>query len=660
MDAFLGQQQDRTARLAVMVVWAAVILLAVFAYWPGLGGPFLMDDFGTIAKMGDYGGVTDWETFKLFVFGRDAGPVGRPMSMLSFLIDANNWPADAWPFKRTNLVIHLLNGMLLGVLVTQILTVLEARKNDIRWIALVAAAIWMLHPFLVSTTLYVVQRMAQLSTLFIFAGLASYLYGRSLLAVNVTRAYLVMSVAVGVFTVLATLAKENGALLPVLVGVIELTVMASQRHRLPQLNHYWAAFLIVLPAVMITLYLGARVLRTGFFEDLPLRDFNLLERVLTQGRVLVDYLQHWYLPKLYTTGVFQDHFLKSTSLFSPVTTALSFVFHGVVIALAFARRRQYPLFSLAVLFFYASHLLESTVLNLELYFEHRNYVAAAFLFLPLVELLQRKANPRVFGMVALVAALVLASFTRYSATVWQSLPSMVETTAFTAPTSARAQSQYARLLSHAERHAEAVETIDRAIENIPGDNQLLLVNRLYLLCSQNRLGDQDFESTAGKLTGMTFDTRILKVYNDFLKEVVIGSCPNIAPAQVEVLLSGMLEGPRNSNSESRQYSHLQFLLGYTRTYSGRPDAALDAFEKSLDALPSAEKAMAMAQLMASAAHGQEALALSERALRQLEIETAESPRRLEAVKASDIRAFQEAIRGTSSPPPGVGISDPAD
>ena len=236
MDSSLGQQQDRTARLAVLVAWAAVIVVAVLAYWPGLGGPFLMDDFGTIAKLGDYGGVTDWETLKLFVFGRDTGALGRPVSMLSFLIDANNWPADSWPFKRTNLVIHLFNGMLLGVVVTQILRVLEAEDSDIRWVALVVAAIWILHPFLVSTTLYVVQRMAQLSTLFIFAGLAVYLYGRSLLAVNATRAYLVMSLAVGGFTVLATLAKENGALLPVLVGVIEVTVMASQRHRLPPLN----------------------------------------------------------------------------------------------------------------------------------------------------------------------------------------------------------------------------------------------------------------------------------------------------------------------------------------------------------------------------------------------------------------------------------------
>ena len=68
--------------------------------------------------------------------------------------------------------------------------------------------------------------------------------------------------------------------------------------------------------------------------------------------------------------------------------------------------------------------------------------------------------------------------------------------------------------------------------------------------------------------------------------------------------------------------------------------------------------MAMAQLMASAGHGQQAFVLSERALRQLEKETAESPRRLQSVKAQDIRAFQDAVSGTSSSRPGAGISDP--
>ncbi len=157
--------------LLVAAGWVFLFIAAVFAYWPGLAGPFLLDDFGSIADLGDRGGVRDWSTFKAFVFGGHAGPLGRPVALLSFLIDGNNWPTDPWPFKRTNLLIHLLNGGLIGLLATKILRLLEFDRQDARWIALVSAACWLLHPFLVSTTLYAVQRMAQLSTLFVFAGL---------------------------------------------------------------------------------------------------------------------------------------------------------------------------------------------------------------------------------------------------------------------------------------------------------------------------------------------------------------------------------------------------------------------------------------------------------------------------------------------------------
>ncbi|MGI9247927.1 MAG: tetratricopeptide repeat protein, partial [Woeseiaceae bacterium] len=191
------QQDDKLKTLAIICGWAILFLAGIFAYWPGLKGPFVLDDFGSISALGNRGGVTNWDTFRAFVFGGHAGPTGRPLALLSFLIDANNWPTDPWPFKRTNLVIHLINGALLGVLTARILRILNFARHDVRWIALVSTACWLLHPFLVSTTLYAVQRMAQLSTFFIFAGLITYLYGRSLLATKTVKAYLIMSGSVG-------------------------------------------------------------------------------------------------------------------------------------------------------------------------------------------------------------------------------------------------------------------------------------------------------------------------------------------------------------------------------------------------------------------------------------------------------------------------------
>ncbi|NCF15905.1 MAG: hypothetical protein GWP62_11385 [Gammaproteobacteria bacterium] len=650
--------QIKKQQLGFLAGWLIVLLAAVLAYWPGLNGPYLLDDFGSIAVLGDYGGVTNWETFKRFVFGGHSGPTGRPISLLSFLIDANNWPADSLPFKRTNLVIHLINGILLGVLTTMVLKCLEVSERGVRWIALVATAMWILHPFLVSTTLYIVQRMAQLSTLFMFAGLALYLYGRLQIAENTKKAYLIMTAAIGVFTLLAMLSKENGILLPLLVGVIELTVVASQRHRLPALNRYWMSVCIILPAAVVGLYLARLLLAESFFDILPPRDFSVYERFLTQGRVLIEYLQHWYIPKLYTTGIFQDHFIKSTGLFVPVTTALSHLLHVAVIGLALAKRRQYPLFSLAVLFFYGSHLLESTVVNLELYFEHRNYPATAFLFLPLVEWLYRKASPRTFGIVSLAVVLLLTSFTRYSATVWASLPSMIETSALKAPTSARAQSQYAKLLFISGRRSEAIAVIEEAIEKLPAD-PLLLLSRLYFLCGENVLDAREFERVAHTLLQLPFDSRALKAYNVFAEAVVLGSCPNVENERLESLFVRMLDVSPNGNPTSLAYSHIQFLIGYTRVFLDRPGEAVEAFEKSLDSRPGPSHAMAMASLLASRDFGGEALILADRALVQLQREMAEDPLLVPKVSESDILEFQKAVNADLAVQQGGDISDPA-
>jgi hypothetical protein len=157
---------DYSSGYVVGGAWAMLFLAVVVAYWPGLNGPFVLDDFGSIAALGDRGGIVDWTTFKAFVFGGYSGPTGRPISLATFLIDANNWPAESWPFKRTNLVIHCLCGVFLGLLIQQILRLLRFENRDIQLLSIAAAGVWLLHPFMVSTTLYVVQPMAQLSTLF--------------------------------------------------------------------------------------------------------------------------------------------------------------------------------------------------------------------------------------------------------------------------------------------------------------------------------------------------------------------------------------------------------------------------------------------------------------------------------------------------------------
>ncbi len=643
IDPVTDGPDSRRNRLLLMAGWAAVFAAGLFSYWPGLAGPFMLDDFGTIAALGDRGGIRNWETFRAFVFGGHSGPTGRPLALLSFLIDGNNWPTDPWPFKRTNLAIHLINGALLGLLTVQILRLLQFDRQDAQWIAVLSTACWLLHPFLVSTTLYVVQRMAQLSTLFVLAGLVSYLYGRSLIAVNAVKAYLVMSVAIGMFGLLALISKENGLLLPLLVLVLEATVVASQKPRLHSLHRLWSAAFIVLPSIVIAVYLASKLFSPTFFEVVPPRDFSLFERLLTQPRVLVDYLRHWFIPELYTTGVFQDHFIKSTGLFSPASTALSVLLHGTVISIAIVNRKKWPLFAFVALFFYAGHVLESSVINLELYFEHRNYLAATFLFLPLVVLLRQKTSTRTFLLAGVGMMLLLGGFTRYSATVWQTFPGIVEASAHKAPTSARAQAQHAAQLLNAQRPDEALQVIERAVDNIPGDNALLLISRLTIRCQLGILTANDFESVATLLSSSIYDPRLIEPYTSLTSSVIMGKCPEVTLTNLRALFENMLLVSRNARPDSLSYAQIKYFIGFVNAYAGEPGLALAAFEDSLRARPGSSHAMIMAAHMATEGYYEMALYLSDIALSQLDVEKQGIVGRAR-VSESDVHRFQSIVR----------------
>lgn len=629
--------------MIVGAAWTALLAFTVAVYYPGFSGPFLLDDYGTLAGLGDHGGVVNWETFKAFVFGGHSGPTGRPVSLLTFLLDGNNWPTDPAPFKRTNLVIHLLNGLALGWLIAGILKVLDYDRRSALAITFVATAFWLLHPFLVSTTLYVVQRMAQLSTLFIFLGLAAYVRARVDLIRNPKQAYIGMTLAMGAFTLLSMLSKENGILLPLLVGVLEVTVFAASRERFGSPDRRWSAVCLGVPVLVIGAYLSYQFFRPDFFNVVAPRDFSIYERFLTQFRVLIDYLQNWFIPKLYTTGVFQDHIIKSTSPIAPWTTLASFLLHVAAITFAIRKRKVLPLVALAVLFFYVGHLLESTVLNLELYFEHRNYLPAALLILPVVAALYGKARPPVFVAVSALFIVVIGGFTNYTATIWQEFSKIVEASAFKAPTSARAQAQFATNLYNLGRHEDALQVIDRAIATIPSYKPHLEVNRLIILCNQNQLPEQEFRRVMGDLARTNYDPRLIQVYMALVTAIVEQRCPSIQVADLRPAFAGMLDIPKNADPASLEYSQIQYFIGLTYAYSNQPDAALLAYKKSLESRPGASHAMAMASQLASNNHFDEALELSEIAVSQIDADRA-STMRGSRVSVDDIRGFQEAVR----------------
>jgi len=637
-NSALTRQPPRYDLLAL----GLIATLTTLVYWPGLSGPFVFDDFGTLSRLGDLGGVDSWQTFRAFVFGGDAGPTGRPLALLTFLLDATDWPADAGAFKRTNLLIHLACGGLLYLLTVEVLGWQNFETARARRLAVAAAALWLLHPFLVSTTLYAVQRMAQLATLFTFAGLLLYLKGRRLCGSRPLAGLLVMSGAIAGFTILAVLCKENGVLLPLLAGVLEFTVVSTDRRGAGRLNPFWVLVFLGLPALAVLGYLGSYVADAGLFAINEARGYSIYERLLTEARVLGSYLREWFLPSAYTSGVFQDHVQHSSGWLSPPTTLLTTLFHLAAISLAVAVRSRLPLAALAVLFFYLSHLIESTVINLELYFEHRNYLAAAFLYLPLLVLIDARLDRKAFVAATSVAAAVLAAFTASQSTAWSSYRSLVASAALAAPESARAQQQFAVELYNQGNPAEAVAVIETAIQRLP-DNDALPLTRAILLCRIGELDADDLDALGRQLQDKPWDLRLLNAQETLFELVANDSCPAVSTADLNRLYESLEAHPANADPRRMHYFQLQYFLGLADLALEDPAAAVVHFRAALASRPSASRAMLMASILANAERYDDALAFTREATR---LASAASGGALPdaRVDLDEIRAFEDRLR----------------
>lgn len=202
-----------------------MLLLTAALYYPGLGGPLLLDDRQALEPLAAVeSGEWGW---RRFVFDNEAGRFQRPISKLSFVADWALFGDDVRAFKRTNVALHLVCGLL----VFELAICLAARRfsdpERAARIALFVAAAWLLTPIMVSTVLYVVQRMAQLAALFTFAGLLCYARGRGIAESHPARSTVLVALCFSVFWPLAIASKENGAVLPLLAALVELYFFAG-------------------------------------------------------------------------------------------------------------------------------------------------------------------------------------------------------------------------------------------------------------------------------------------------------------------------------------------------------------------------------------------------------------------------------------------------
>ena len=354
-----------------------LILAAISAaYIPGLSGGFFFDDQPNIVDNESLA-INALSIKELWhaSMSTTTGPLKRPVAMLTLALNHYFSAGNPFYYKVTNLLIHLIAtffvGLLTWLLVKQ--TNLKAQPGACASVALMTMALWGLHPYNLTSVLYVIQRMTSMAGLFSFIALVIYAYCRPKLAHSISHLYL-MFAGVLIAGTLAIFSKESALLLPLQIMVMEITLF-RETPLTGKLTRFIRKSLIIGLMLSIAFAFIHKGINTHWASAYAGRDFTLSERVLTETRILWVYLQQILFPNIANMGLFLDDFKISESVLNPISTLFAIVGHLLALMIAIIIRKKIPVISFSILWFYVCHLLESTIFPLELMFEHRNYMA---------------------------------------------------------------------------------------------------------------------------------------------------------------------------------------------------------------------------------------------------------------------------------------------
>ncbi len=511
------------SRLLVLLALAATVAI----YWAGLSGPFIFDDTWNLEPVRLW--LDGQASLREIIFPQSSILLSRPVAMASFALTAQLFGDSSFSFKLGNLIVHLACGVLGWLVLRRALTRDGTVSANAELLAAFATAFWLLHPLHVSTVLYAVQRMAQLSTLFTLAAVLVYLVARQQLIDGKTRAAsLNLFVGFPVMLALGLLSKQNAAVAPAICLVFELAYFSIQIGRGRAIPAFFGIFL-VLPALAVATLLvvsPGRLLST--YADW---DFTLYERLLTQPRALVDYLGMLVFPRGPLMGLYTDDFVVSRGLLSPISTLVCLLVLAAISIAAIALRKRAPSVFAGWFFFLVAHSVESGFLPLEMYYEHRNYLPSLGLLLALCGLVglvpQFRTNmlsPRKLGLVAATGfGLVLSVATLGRVLVWQDLGTIAQLGVKTHPESQRARLDVAVWALDQKDYETALNVMGHlTVSKDPRQRQVGHLNMAVINCMRGAAEDSEkhlglatkenlpllttFEAQAfGRLAGATKD-----------------------------------------------------------------------------------------------------------------------------------------------------------
>jgi protein O-mannosyl-transferase len=206
----------------------------------------------------------------------------------------------------------------------------------------------------------------------------------------------------------------------------------------PQRQHL-TAFLITASAAVV-LYLAFSF--PGHQHVLDIRGYSIYQRLATQPFALFTYISNSLFPMASNISIFRDDFAVVKGLLENPIWMLLVAAFGAIAGIGFWLRKRQKNIAFAIFGFFSVHSLEASIIPLEVYFEHRNYLGLAFivgLVVAILSAILKNFGARLFAPLFL-AVFLLFGFITYTVSIPWGDPTLAAITwSAERPNSVRAQ-----------------------------------------------------------------------------------------------------------------------------------------------------------------------------------------------------------------------------
>lgn len=399
-------------------------ILIALSYSNTINSPFQFDDYPNIVD-NKFIKISQFQINDLARAATNGRSAHRWIPNISFAAQYYFSALKTPAYHLFNIAIHFLCATILYLLILITLDYTDdPYAKSIKYeTAFVATILWSLHPLQTNAVTYIVQRMTSLSALFYLSAFLFYARGR-LPDQTVTRKYLLFFLSI-ISGILAISSKENTAMLPLMLIAYEIFIISPDRF----LANRRRAALTFGGALLLLLVLGwswfGRDIFGQILQGYQGRYFSLSERLMTEPRVIFYYISQLFYPALSRLNINHD-IIVSTTPFSPLTTIPAICGLALLIYSIRYLFNKDRILSFAILWFLLNLAIESSIIPLELCFEHRMYLPSTILIFALVLCMYKSARQHIpilrIGIVITTISLGLLTWNRNIA--WQSTVSL--------------------------------------------------------------------------------------------------------------------------------------------------------------------------------------------------------------------------------------------